>query len=429
MSLKKDIAELLKANVITPEVGSKIQAYYTAKSSDKDSKLFLIFGIIGAVLVGLGLILIMAHNWDRMSRWLKILIAFTPLILGQLSCVYAYLNKPSSIAWREGSATFLLLSVGGCFSLISQIYHLPGDISSFTFIWMLLALPIIYLARSSMVSVLYILGTIAFATQTGPWSPDYADRFQFYILLVGTLPYYFSLIKYHSHSYATTIHHWLFPVVISVGLFTSGLSKSGFLAVVFACLFGLFYMIGHLDLFYKNKLRNNSYLVLGSLSSVVLLFLSSYSEFWKYIVNENYIFSREIAFNIPLVMGLVIVFMTLGMLTHVLKKFSYRNYKPLFFSFLLFAILYVLNWDTLFQGLVINALLFVIGITTIYNGIQKDHLGILNYGLLITTLWIMVRFFNFDVTFIVRGLILVGLGIGFFMANFYLLKKRKKHVN
>ena len=144
MSLKKDIVELQKANVITPQIASEIQAYYDAKFGDKDSKLFLIFGNIGAVLVGLGLILIMAHNWDRMNRWIKILIAFTPLVLGQIFCAYSYIKKSSSLAWKEGSSIFLFLSIGGCISLISQIYHLPGDVSSFTFVWLLLTLPIIY---------------------------------------------------------------------------------------------------------------------------------------------------------------------------------------------------------------------------------------------------------------------------------------------
>ena len=429
MSLKKDIIELQEAKVITPEIASKIRAFYDAKSGDKDSKLFLIFGTIGAFLVGLGLILIMAHNWDRMDRWLKILIAFTPLILGQLTCAYAYLKKSNSLAWKEGSAVFLFLSVGGCISLISQIYHLPGDISSFTFVWMFLALPIIYLMPSSVVSILYIFGAASFVTQLGPWSQDYADRYQLYILLAAILPYYFYLAKFNVQSFATTIHHWAIPILLCVGLFTSGLSKSGFLAVVFASLFGVFYMIGHLDFFYKNKLRNNSYLVLGSLSSVVLLFLSSYSEFWKYVVNENYILSKEITFNTPILLGIGIVLTAFVLLLYMLKKFNYKNYKPLFFGFLLFTILYLFNWDTLYQGFIINALLFIIGVVTIYEGVQRNHLGILNYGLLITTLWIMVRFLNFDVTFIVRGLILVGLGISFFLANYYLLKKRKKYVS
>ena len=99
MSLRRDISELLDANIISSDVAQSINDYYQSKSSDKEGRLFLIFGIIGAVLVSLGLILIMAHNWDRMSRWLKLVIAFSPLVIGQVLCAYAYFIRYGNRGW------------------------------------------------------------------------------------------------------------------------------------------------------------------------------------------------------------------------------------------------------------------------------------------------------------------------------------------
>ncbi|MEM6542707.1 MAG: DUF2157 domain-containing protein, partial [Bacteroidota bacterium] len=58
-------------------------------------------------------------------------------------------------------------------------------------------------------------------------------------------------------------------------------------------------------------------------------------------------------------------------------------------------------------------------------GAKQDHLGILNYGLLILTALVVCRFFDTDLSFVVRGIMFVSVGAGFFVANYLMLKKRK----
>jgi len=100
MNLQKDIDELLKAQVISPEIAERIQVYYKQKGSSSINKLFVVFGILGAILVGLGIILIIAHNWDELSKLLKTAFAFLPLIVGQALCLIALFKKSKSMAWR-----------------------------------------------------------------------------------------------------------------------------------------------------------------------------------------------------------------------------------------------------------------------------------------------------------------------------------------
>ena len=91
MSAKFDsqLNELLDAGIITPEIDRKIREYYEAKHPDKSgNRMLLTFGILGALLVGLGAILIIAHNWDQLSRPVKLAIAFFPLLASQGFCAY-----------------------------------------------------------------------------------------------------------------------------------------------------------------------------------------------------------------------------------------------------------------------------------------------------------------------------------------------------
>ena len=88
---KKDLDELLHANVITSETVRDIEQYYLSKKQQSVNPLLAIFGALGGILVGLGIILIFAHNWDNFSRHIKTLLAFTPL----LPVSYTHLTLPT----------------------------------------------------------------------------------------------------------------------------------------------------------------------------------------------------------------------------------------------------------------------------------------------------------------------------------------------
>ena len=94
--LLKELPQLVKDNVMTPDVASKIEAYYSTKQENHPNKLFTVFGVLGSVLVGLGIILILAHNWDDFPRTLKVVFAFLPLVISQLFVGYSIKNNKSN---------------------------------------------------------------------------------------------------------------------------------------------------------------------------------------------------------------------------------------------------------------------------------------------------------------------------------------------
>ena len=107
MSILKDIPDLIKADVITQDTADKIRNYYENKSGSSTNRLFIVFGILGSILVGLGIILIIAHNWDELSKEIKTFFAFLPLLAGQILCGFVLIKKQDSIAWRESGSAFL----------------------------------------------------------------------------------------------------------------------------------------------------------------------------------------------------------------------------------------------------------------------------------------------------------------------------------
>jgi len=216
MSIQKQLEELFNADIIDQQTVLDIQEYYESKESDNGSRLLLIFGVLGALLVGLGIILILAHNWDTLPRFVKTVFAFLPLIVGQVLCWYS-LSKIDSKTWQESSAVFLTMSIGASIALVSQIYNLEGDLQGFIMIWMILALPVVYVMESSMTSLLYIIASVTFAIMSG-WSNSASEFFISLGLLGAIIPFYFYQINNYWESNALTFHHFLIPISLLFAL-------------------------------------------------------------------------------------------------------------------------------------------------------------------------------------------------------------------
>jgi hypothetical protein len=75
----------------------------------------------------------------------------------------------------------------------------------------------------------------------------------------------------------------------------------------------------------------------------------------------------------------------------------------------------------------INLLILTIGLLHVREGAKKDHLGILNFGLLVITILTVCRFFDDNISFVIRGVLFVGAGVGFFVANYLMIKRRREN--
>jgi hypothetical protein len=95
--------------------------------------------------------------------------------------------------------------------------------------------------------------------------------------------------------------------------------------------------------------------------------------------------------------------------------------------FILFIMAFLIGLFSPFSVILINLIVLLIGVITVRNGAKLNHLGILNFGLLIITALVICRFFDTNLSFVVRGGMFVLVGAGFFVLNIWMLKKRKEN--
>lgn len=431
----KHLPELIEAQVISPEIANRITDYYRQKKKQGQNTLFVIFGVLGALLVGLGIILLIAHNWDHLSATVKLVFSFIPLVIGQALCVFALLKKPGNRIWSESSATFLFCSVGASISLVSQIYHISGDLGLFILMWMCLCLPVIYLMRSSFVSLLYLVGITCYACVKGYGMFPVSEPYWYWLLLALVVPYYITLVKTQAESNFVRFHHLAFAVSVTIVLGTLSMGNANLIYIAYFSLFGSFLLIGQLPFYQRHPLQDRLFELMGFAGTMGLLFMLSFDWFWNKFQEPNPKLIGQEMIPVVVITGLA------GVILYRKYSSSLRLFhaegatgsggtanvvRPIDVVFFVFIPIYILGGVIPSLGMIcINGILLFLGISTILHGIKNNQIGTLNLGLLILAVLIACRFFDTNLSFITRGLLFVGAGLGFFILNYRMLKKRK----
>ena len=421
--IKLNLDELVREGVISQQAAERILQYEEQKPDASRSKLLIAFGILGALLVGLGIILIIAHNWDNLSKWQQTLIAFFPLAIGQGIAGFTLLKKAERIAWREGASVFLFSAIAVTLSVISQVYNLPGDLSSFILTWILLALPIVYVMRSAMASLAYLVGITYFAASAGYWNDGYLNPHYYWPLLLAVLPFYWSLFNQKPNSSFVFFHHWAWPISLTCSLGILAWNDEYWMFPAYISLSGCFLLIGNASYFRERSIAANGYLGIGLFGTLGLFLALSFSWIWD-----------DLQKSLPAWRSLE--FLATSLLTTVgclllywkIKQEGARSTRLYQLLFLCFLPIFVLGFSRpIVAQIAINLLVLATGISLVIEGAKKVYLGMLNFGLMVIAVLIICRFFDTEWSFVARGIMFVSLGLGFFVANYFIVKKKSKH--
>ncbi|MFT6335527.1 MAG: putative membrane protein [Saprospiraceae bacterium] len=346
------------------------------------------------------------------------------MLVGQGLCAYTLWKKKEKQTWRESASVFLILSIGAAIALVSQIYHLQGDMQGFLLIWITLVLPVVYIMTSSVASLLYIAGTFFFTVAPFDTSSELENPLLNWLLIGLIIPYYFYIIKNRFSSNATSFHHWFIPITVIIATTYSLTSAEYAIAPVMIAQLGLFYMIGHLKRIKPLRLFANGYLVIGALGTIGMFLDFTFSGYWNWTVENEYSWIPETVHT--MIIAAIIMCISVVLFAKHLKAKTFNVLTPIMPIFLIFIVLILIariSPET--SQLLTNSLVLAIAVLTIKSGVEQDHLGILNYGLIIITTLLICRFFDTDLNFVLRRLLFIVVGVSYFITNNILLKKRK----
>ncbi len=155
--LLAELPGLEASGVVDAATASRLRTHYGGCIEGGGRRVVLaVCAVFGALLIGGGVILLLAHNWEQLSRGERALIALSPLVAAQVLAGWVLLRREASTAWREGSAILLALMVATAVALVDQTYHTGGDLESFLWRWSLLLAPLPWLLNSTGVAMLFL---------------------------------------------------------------------------------------------------------------------------------------------------------------------------------------------------------------------------------------------------------------------------------
>ena len=426
-SLYRQLPILIENKILTESDSDRIKSYYyNQPHTSSKNTILTIIGSLAAILIGSGIILLFAYNWNSINRNLKTIISFIPLLAGQFLVFYSW-RKGKSTAWTESSSIFLSLAIGSVIALISQIYQIPGDLENFLFTWMLLILPLNYLTGSIGTLAIYLTGILFWSG----YSQAVDGNAAFYWLLLGAvIPKLIHLLKHEFHSNKTAVVSWLvvFNLLIGTGISMEKVIP-GLWILVYSLLLVFFFMIG--QIFYKksNGGFSDPFRTTGSGGIVILSYIFTFEFFWKEIgLNDMRIkpgYNNLIAvFDYIILFSLIIIIIYL--LTVKISKSEFKRLIPFLSIVFLSTISFVLSSlynSVIPQIITFNIYTMFLGIWIISRGILNKHLFQINAGMLTVLLIIITRFFDMDIGFTTKGIIFIILGIIFLLINRYLSRK------
>jgi len=422
MSLKwlyQQLPVLVEKGVLTQESADKIHQFYgEIKSSSRMGIGLIVFGSVGALLIGLGIISLFAHNWEQLSRLYRAIFSLLPLLIGQIMALWVLLRKPKSSAFKEGAATFLSLMVGAAIALISQTYNINADAGTFTLTWMLLILPLVYFMQASLTAAIYLIGITVWSANS--WD-NATKAFLFWPLAAVIIPHFIWSLKHEIYALRATLVSLVMAVcVLFAAGFSLGRGWPGLWVIIYPGIFAIIYFIGaerfnQITTNWQKPLR-----FIGALGLFILAFQFTFSYCWKYLVSYAYSINKDKSW-VDLFPDYAITLAIIGIALLLLyDNFKRRNTLiALFGSVPLLAIIgyFFSIHSVIIPVFIFNIFLLTLSLSRIIAGFRCNNLSLINTWLFILAALIIARFFDSDISFIIKGLVFIAVGIGFLVTN------------
>ncbi len=424
--LIKELPALQCAGVLPPDRAEAIKAYYETQTRGGAHWAVIAFAVLGALLIGSGIILLFAHNWENFSRPVRAALSFCPLSLGAALSAAA-LRRNGGTAWREAAGLFHALAVGASIALVGQTYHLPGDAPSFMLTWALLVLPLIFLLRSTGACLAYLALLCGWS---GVAQNVYGQAAAFWLLVLPAAAHLVRLVRTGREANETAL---CFAALLLALCTCTGIvferTVPGLWIVAYSALLSGAGLLG-LWLYGERDGWGNIPKLFGLAGMVVLAYIFTWQEMWHDIGWEHMRYDWQYrAWGVWLDGGVTLVFLACWVVT-ALKAFRRDSAETLTLAAfpavatLCFAVGTAGGQARLFNTLVFNAFMFCLGIMYIVMGCRNDKLRQLNSGMAILSLLLVTRFFDTDLSYLARSLVFIALGTIFLTVNLVMARRK-----
>lgn len=429
--LFKEISLWTQEGIIRPEQADRIKQKYSEALAY--NRLVSTIFILGSVLIGLGIILFVASNWQYIGRPFKIGLIFCCILAFNMTGYYFRFEKGKFPKLGEALLFIGAISFGAGIWLIAQIFNIQYNYANGLLYWMIGILPAVFLLRSQ--SIL-ILSSLLLPIWLGVAIADDYHKIVYSFFILQAVILYFT---YREKQKAALIISIIATGIWLTHYFYLRLEGTGQLAVNIHLLYTNLFIAYGFILYYLGMwhYRNNnfaSFSIIYKLFGIVFIFINNYSLTFVQHYKEFYDMVGQQAKSVYMpadALTVYLFYLLAGMLflNFIFKLKSEENLKEAqaVLAFLFIQVIAMHLWP--FSDKIISAsyniVLFTEIVTFLYLSYLLNEEYIFRLSLYIFALDVLTRYFDAfwkilprSVFFMIGGAILVFGGI-------YMEKKRK----
>ena len=400
-----EIPRLRAAGLIDDATAERLDRHYGELLAKRSPRRFFLvpLALLGVLMIAAGIVLAVNYNWDNFSNPVRLAIGATPLFIGFVLSMITVFGDRRGL-WREASAVISAAGIATCCAVVSQVYHMNGELSDFMTLVLALSLPFIYIFSSTGLAVCYVL-TLPMMLRFGG-----GRETLFCLWLLAVTP--FLLRHTRSASPDRALCRYLAIYAAIVGAIGCGGYYPALAAIVVAVTF--LYGGWHWKEKHETALRN-PWLAAFAAVLVLLAIGSSTDSFFR------------IRSDAP-----VLPFWIFTGAVLAINLFVYPR-RHLDEKRLLTGLLVLLPFLRFIDGIepymlrgVFNVFMGVYGLVLLIDGYKRNKLLVFNGGAATVALLAGCRFCDSDLGLLPRSAGLIAIGLGFVIANIVFNRKLGK---
>ncbi len=427
------LPELVEEGILDDTTAERLGAHYRARQGrGARERARLVVTWVGALLCGLGVALILAHNWSELAREIRAGLAFL-LILSSQAMVFVHWWRGKKRALiGESVAIFAVAALGAGVALISQAYHVRTDVPGFLLVWTIASLPVSLITRArSAAAGSFVLATVWFLSTPG----DPFDHFRFPIYLVLLAAHAPFLLLARSEGQEGWRDHLLAFIACGAWMLAMVrvLPSSDDISILVAAAMIALPLSG--SLLAPRLLGQGSVRVvetLGAIAFGVVLLIASFPDFWDHFRSTALVDVYQGDASIQLGYALLAAFVLVPLLPAI-ERIRERQWRPALWAALPVAFVLAalvsegsLGGAPVAMSLLANLIGGGLGLWLLIDGARSGRFSLANGGLALLGAFVMARFFDADWSFIARGMVFLALGGGLIATNLLVARQRKE---
>lgn len=425
---------LERLGILPAPANRKVQEFLDFNTRSVGKLFLTLTAITGALFAAGGIFAIISHNWDDFPKHMRGVLSFMPSLIALFFYYLAVFKFPKSTSWIEAASLFLMLMIGASIALVSQVYQMDGDFDKFIIIWLVLTIPLFYIARASGIALFYLILAFKFLWPDISWTfftpsgfETNAKFYLFWLFLLAFIPHFYLALNRKStrQGFRAIYLGWVLGIVFMLAIPLA--VKAGHLWWGLATLVG-FYLIG------KKYYRDNVS-ALGRPFQTLTLF-NLYFNFLYFsddLINELAFRMDQVdqiatwnTEQIAFYMAGVAILVTLTILAIRWKQKEMPLNRYVIFTPFLFLLLYIiyqlkshLDFDLSWLGyLVLNLYALGFGINAMIQGNKSKNVFYMIFGLFHIDSLLWMRYSDMDLPFWLKGIFFIGVGLMFFLIHF-----------